>query len=181
MPFRPVVRSSLAFNNNQYLFTEHPSAKGMAYGQTGRRATVYQVVDGNGRYYALKVFTLAFRNPRTETNAQKLQAFADLPGLQVCTRLTITLQAHASLVQQYPDLQYAVLMPWIEGQTWQEVMLSGQSFSKQQTHILAQWLVCVLAVLEQRGLAHCDLSGPNILLPGLPTLSNVSQNTLITH
>ena len=174
MPFRPVINTSISLSNSPYRFTEHPSAKGMPYGQTGRRATVYQVQDGNGQHHALKVFTQAFRSPRTERNIQGLHAFATLPGLQVCDRRVLTSAHYPDLLKQYPDLEYAVLMPWVEGQTWQETLLNGQPLSSEKCMRLAQRLATVLTDMEQHGLAHCDLSGPNVLLPILahPEMSN---------
>lgn len=58
-------------------------------------------------------------------------------------------------------------MPWVDGQIWQEVMLSRKPLTKDESLALAQGLVRVLATMEQASLAHCDLSGPNVLLPGL--------------
>lgn len=48
MPFRPKTNTTININQSTYTFTEHPAAKGMPYGQTGRRATVYQVQDTAG-------------------------------------------------------------------------------------------------------------------------------------
>jgi len=166
MPFRPSVNSKILLPTGEYRFTEHPAAKGMPYGQTGRRATVYQVQDGTG-FHALKVFTSAFRTAHTATSAQRIAAFAGLPGLQVCSRLVLTRQNAASLLGQHPDLEYAVLMPWVKGETWQEIMLSRQPLTSQQSLTLAQNLASILSTMEQNGIAHCDLSGPNVLISGV--------------
>src|SRR6185369_1547922 len=137
MPFRPSTNSKITLSGAEYHFAEHPAAKGMPYGQTGRRATVYQVQNGGG-LHALKVFTNAFRTVHTETSAQRIAAFAGLPGLQVCSRTVLTRQNHPALLGQYPDLEYAVLMPWVMGQTWQEVLLSRQPLTQEQSLKLAQ-------------------------------------------
>jgi len=64
-----------------------------------------------------------------------------------------------------------VLMPWIEGPTWMEVMLRGDPGSHpltaQQGLTLAHSLTETLVGMEERRVAHCDLSGPNVMLPAL--------------
>jgi formylglycine-generating enzyme required for sulfatase activity len=164
MPFRPTVSTLISINENQYCFTEHPSARGMPYGQTGRRATVYQVQDDNHVNHALKVFTKAFRTHHIESSAIQLADFAVLPGLQVCSRQVITGQNDPALLGQYPDLQYAVLMPWVQGLTWQEIILARQPLTPEKSKSLVRKLVEILATMETAGIAHCDLSGANLLV-----------------
>lgn len=161
MPFRPNINDCLWRN---YRFTEHPAAPGMPYGQTGRRATVYQLQSDEGGLHALKVFTSAFRFPYVAESADKLRVFSGLPGLKVCQRLVLTPQRYSSLIKQYPDLLYAALMPWAEGTTWQELMLTGHSLTTQQSLALARELLTILTNMEAHGLAHCDLSGSNIMV-----------------
>src|SRR4051794_5733440 len=64
MAFHPRAGMTLAIAGTTYTFAPHPAAPGMPYGQTGRRATVYQMVGPDGAPHALKVFTHAFRTPR---------------------------------------------------------------------------------------------------------------------
>ena len=164
MTFQPNVDDALIINKIEFRFTEHPSAKSMPYGQTGRRATVYQVKAHDGTLYALKVFTQAFRSPRHAENADRLRPFSSLPGLEVCRRTVITPQDEKKLVGEHPDLTYAVLMPWVNGETWQELMLAQHTLTPQQSLELARSLASILANMEQKGIAHCDLSGPNVML-----------------
>ncbi len=163
MPFRPTIKSSIQLNGSTYHFSEHPAAKGMPYGQTGRRATVYQVKNG-ADVHALKVFTKAFRSHQIESGAKRIAGYATQPGLQVCARLVLTRQNHRNLIEEQTDLEYAVIMPWVHGSTWQEIMLARQPFSPEQSLETARNFVNILVAMEERGLAHCDLSGPNILL-----------------
>jgi hypothetical protein len=164
MPFRPTLTSQITISGTPYGFPEHPYAKGMPYGQTGRRATVYQVQDIYGRVHALKVFTRAFRTKQIANSAASLQPFANLPGLQVCARHVLISQEHPELIGQYPDLEYAVLMPWADGKTWQEIILERHPLSAQESLMLARGLAATLAGMEKNGLAHCDLSGANLLV-----------------
>lgn len=164
MPFHPNVNETLTIEQVLYRFTEHPAAKGVPYGQTGRRATVYQTRDGDGSLRALKVFTQAFRTPRNANGADRLRPFAQLPGLQVCARTVLTSERHGALLAQFPDLAYAVLMPWISGETWQEIVAGARPLAPEQSLLLAQAFARVLSAMEQAGLAHCDLSGPNVIV-----------------
>lgn len=66
-----------------------------------------------------------------------------------------------------PDLTYAVLMPWIKGPTWMEVLLDKRELTSGQCLSLSRCLLETLVAMEEIGVAHCDLSGPNVLLPVL--------------
>lgn len=166
MSLQPQVGGELNIEGVPYSIAEHPAAPGLPYGQEGRQAVVYQLVSGTDRR-ALKVFKPRYRVPTLVSLSARLSTFTDLPGLQVCKRTVITARRHIDLVRQYQDLTYAVLMPWIQGPTWMEVLLDGRQLSPQQCLGLAQSLTEVLAAMEERGAAHCDLSGPNLLLPSL--------------
>jgi hypothetical protein len=171
MAFRPNVGDELTLNNATYRIAEHPAAPGIPYGQEGRAGIVYQLLpaDRSAGFQpaALKVFRARFRTPALVSQAEKLAAFADLPGLTVCRRTVLTPTRHADLLRREPDLTYAVLMPWIEGPTWVEVMLEKRPLTPQQALDLARAFAQVLVRMEEQGLAHCDLSGPNVLLPML--------------
>ncbi|HEC33234.1 MAG TPA: hypothetical protein ENI37_00775 [Chloroflexi bacterium] len=164
MRFRPRVGEELVINGVTYCIAEHPAAPGIPYGQAGRRAIVYQIAAGDDKR-ALKVFSRRFRSPALVLVAQNLAPFASLPGLRVCQREVITPEQNPDLLRQHPDLAYAVLMPWVEGPTWTEVMIQKRPFSPEEGLALARSLVSVLARMGEEGLAHCDLSGPNVILP----------------
>ena len=179
-PFRPNAHDELTIAGVTYRVAEHPAAPGFPYGQEGRAGIVYALtpvpapagreVGGEGRV-ALKVFKPRFRTPALVAQAEKLAAFAGLPGLQVARRAVLTPQRDADLLRREPDLTYAVLMPWVEGPTWQEVLLEKRPLTPQQALTLAHALAEILSQMEQHGIAHCDLSGPNVLLPALTPAS----------
>ena len=50
-----------------------------------------------------------------------------------------------------------------------DVLLDRRPLSVHQSLTLAHALAATLARMEEQGLAHCDLSAPNLLLPGLAT------------
>jgi len=137
MPFRPKVNNNIEINHNKLIFTEHPSAKGMPYGQTGRRATVYQLLDENQTLHALKVFTLAFRSPQTYSQSKMINKYSNLPGLLACKRWVITPENNYQLITRYSELNYSVLMPWIQGSTWQEIVLCKKILNKSQSKNIA--------------------------------------------
>ena len=167
MPFRPNPNDELTINGTTYYVAEHPAAPGMPYGQEGRAGIVYRLLSSGSEGQALKVFKPRFRLPYLVSKAEKLAACANMPGLQAARRAVLTPTRQTDLLRQHPDLTYAVLMPWIEGPTWLEIVLEKKPFTPEHSLSLARSLADVMVRMEERGLAHCDLSGPNVMLPAL--------------
>lgn len=168
MGFQPSVNEKLIIDGDTYTIGEHPNAKGVPYGQEGRQGTVYLLHSENKkRKKAIKVFRSKFVNPLMVFHTKQLAKFRDVAGLSACQRFVITPQNNAELLNQEPDLLYSVLMPWIDGPTWMDILLNKQCLSKKQSYTAAFALAEILASMEQRGLAHCDLSAPNLILPML--------------
>lgn len=111
---------------------------------------------------ALKVFKSRFRVPRLVELSTRLAPFASMAGLRVCERRVLTPQDHGDLLAAEDSLVYAALMPWIDGRTWMELILERALLSPAASLSLARGFLDVLARMEQRGMAHCDLSGPNV-------------------
>lgn len=166
MTFRPQIGDPLLIDGVVYHVVAHPHAPGMPYGQEGRQATVYQLMAGTERQ-ALKVFKPRYRVPALVGLSERQAVFEALPGLAVCRRTVLTARRHTALLRQHPDLSYAVLMPWIAGPTWMEVLFGGQTWSREQSQTHCRVLAEALVRMEELGLAHCDLSGSNLLLPSL--------------
>ena len=162
--FLPRVNDRLLLGTEAYFFTEHPAARGMPYGQTGRKATVFQLQDEEGQKRALKVFQAKYRTEENLEKTSDLLRFASMPGLATCERFVISKQQFPSLILQNKDLNYSVLMPWVEGTTWQDVVLNKISLNRDRCYEIASNLNMVLGSMESLGMAHCDLSGPNIIL-----------------
>jgi hypothetical protein len=176
MPFQPNVHDELTIDGVTYRIAEHPAAPGIPYGQEGRAGIVYlepspspagreRGPGGEGSKAALKVFKPRFRLPFLVAQADRMAPFAALPGLRACQRTVLTPFRHADLLRQHPDLTYAVLMPWIEGPTWFDILMGKKLLPPQTSLDLARSLAQVLARMEEQGIAHCDLSGPNVMLP----------------
>lgn len=166
MRFDPTVNQSLVIEGIEYHLAEHPVAKGMPYGQQGRKGTVY-LLESSGNRLALKVFSPRFREPAMVGIAECLGPYTSIPGLAAADRRVLTARRHAALLREYEDLTYAVLMPWVEGPTWTEVIGHRLALSDDQSLTFARSLTHTLLSMEERGLAHCDLSGANVLLPAL--------------
>ena len=164
MAYKPTPGDKITIDNVTYQVAEHPQAPGMPYGQEGRRAVVYQLISGKGIYSALKVFKARFRVPGMVSVAETLEPYAALGGLQACTRTVLTGSRHPDLLRDYPDLTYAVLMPWVEGSTWQEILLDSEDFPPERSLGIARTFSKLLMALEEKRLAHCDLSGANLIL-----------------
>lgn len=164
MVFNPKINDKLKIGTEIYRITEHPAAKGMPYGQAGRRATVYQLATPRNEYRALKVFNAIYRSPDTRIQAEQLSKYAMLPGMVACKRIVLSPEKYPDLRSRFKSLQYAVIMPWVEGTTWQELLMNKQVLSKEQCIELADGFLQTLVNMEYKGIAHCDLSGPNLII-----------------
>jgi hypothetical protein len=175
MPFRAEPHQEIVINGAAYEIAEHPAAPGMPYGQEGRQAVVYRIFlkgapaaeKGGGASFAIKVFKPHFRLPSLVSLTERLGRYASVPGLGVCKRTVITPRNNADLLATHPDLIYSVVMPWLDGPTWMEVMLDGKGLPREMSLLLARSFADQLSYMEEYGTAHCDLSGPNLLIPAL--------------
>jgi len=167
MPYRPDPDDILTIDATPYRVAEHPSAPGIAYGQEGRQGIVYQLHAADGQRAALKLFKARYRLPALVAQAQAITPFAAIPGLEVCARTVLSPLRYGDLARQHPDLSYAVIMPWVSGPTWLDVVLERRALTPAQSLAVARALALLLATMEEQQIAHCDLSAPNLLLPGL--------------
>lgn len=175
--FNPTLKTRLVVDDQEFSFSPHPVVPTLVWGQEGRHAIVYRMqAEGNGRPllsrnggngYALKVFRPAFRHPGLLESAEALSWAHELPGMRVCNQTVITRDSHPTLVEQYEDLDYAMLMPWIDGQTWFDYLQTRTRTTLDQSRALADNMAWVLYALELNQLAHCDLSSGNVIVdPG---------------
>jgi DNA-binding beta-propeller fold protein YncE len=161
---QPSPGEEVVIASTTYRFSAHPGAPGVPFGQEGRSAVVYQVAHTSGDLRAFKVFRSQFRTPRVAEGASQLRPFAALHGLAVCDRTVLTPYEHTTVLGAHPEYTYAVLMPWVAGRTWADVVLSRQALGSSDSRELAKSLVLILEAMEARGIAHCDLSAPNLVL-----------------
>lgn len=136
-------------------------AEEMAFARQGRKSRVFKL-DGPDGTYALKTFYRGFSLPEYATLTPALAAFGDMPGLRTCRRRLIDPDEAASIGE--PGLAYAVLMPWIEGVSWAGVVEGRYPMSAPSCRGLTSQTANVLAALEDRGLAHADVSSTNLII-----------------
>ncbi|AWP27018.1 serine/threonine protein kinase [Paenibacillus sp. Cedars] len=168
MTFQPNPGDGIVVNGRAYTVGQHPAAPGVAYAQAGRQGIVYQLIPVDGELHeakALKVFFPKFRIPAMVYQSEHMGSYREIPGLQVSSREVLTPERNGDLIAEYPDLLYAVIMPWIHGCTWFDVISDQRNLGRSESLMLAKALAAIGSSMEQRGLAHCDLSAPNVMLP----------------
>jgi serine/threonine protein kinase len=161
-----------------YRVAEHPALPGIPYVQRGARGFVIQLVAPNGEKHALKYFKLKYRVADLLNVAQALVQFADLPGMRAARRVVFSRPKYNALLTQYPALEYGVLMPWLPGMTWYDVITKKMPITVNDSLTLAQQACRVLAKLEARGAAHCDIAGANVMIDkqhGLVELVDIEE------
>ncbi len=163
--FNPSLTTTLEIGGVTYRFSPHPVVPSMVWGQEGRHAVVYRLQpEYGGMAYALKVFREAFRHDGLLGAADSLNLYSSLPGMRVCEQIVLTPERHGALINQYEDLNYAMMMPWIEGNTWFDLLQMRKNLSLDQSRALAESMAWVLYALEINYLAHCDLSSGNVII-----------------
>ncbi|WP_440118925.1 hypothetical protein [Paenibacillus sp. QZ-Y1] len=168
MSFQPNPGDEVVINDIAYTIGQHPAAPGLAYAQAGRQGIVYQLLPRNDSINgakALKVFFPKFRIPAMVYQSEHMESYSELPGLQVCKRDVLTPERNGALIGEHSDLLYAVLMPWVQGLTWFDVVSDQKQLTAEESLKLARALARTGSAMEQRGLAHCDLSAPNVMIP----------------
>lgn len=166
--FPPELNTQLHIRDRTYTIAEHPMFEGMPYGQEGRQGTVYKLLslDG-GPAIAMKIFRPSFRQPAIMMKLEQMSELSQIAGLQVCSREVLYPQRDMDLLSLFPELLYGVLMPWVEGSTWSDILHSRSELTVEQCRTLALNFAGMLAEMEQRGVAHSDLSSSNVILSGL--------------
>lgn len=166
MPFDARAKDRLVIEGVTYRVVERQDSPGVPHNVQGARSTVYELQEGR-QSWALKVFNPQHQTPSLVEQATQLAPFGDVPGMVVCRRTVLSPESHPTLTEEHPELEYSVLMPWVEGPTWQQVMAERKALRSEQSLQLARALASTLEALEQRGAAHTDLSAANVLIPAL--------------
>ncbi len=154
----------ITIDNTVYHVAEHPALPGVPYVQRGARGFVIQLKSPGPDRFALKYFKLKYRVPELVGIGKALRQYADLPGLRAAYRTVFTAPTHPELIRKYPALEYGVLMPWLPGMTWFDVISRRAPLAPLESLQLAQQTGRILATLEAQGLAHCDIAGANVMV-----------------
>lgn len=125
---------------------------------------------GPPNHFLLKVMKLNARMKRLSDLQDKLQAhYSQVAGFQLDQRICLTRGNDAETLRQFPELEYAILMPWLAWKTWTGLVqaLSNKqtqySYTWQQAQQLSYATAQVLYAMEFKGHAHTDIEGRNIL------------------
>jgi hypothetical protein len=169
--FHPTLDMSFAIGTFTFRFVPHPwfcEEPDDVFVLEGAEALIYQLQQiETGSVAALKVSKPFFRGEQIAHSVAALRPYAALPGLTLGNRICFTDATHPDLIRMYPDLNYAILMPWIAGRTWSGWMLdpaAGLSYTPEQALTLARMTAQVLWNLEAYHLAHTDIAGGNVIL-----------------
>ncbi len=165
--FNPNLQSTLDIDGHTFQFSPHPVVPSLVWGQEGRHAIVYRMTTngrGPAKAYALKVFRPVFRHAGLIEAVEAMAWYQELPGMRVCAQQVLTPETHPRLIAQHEDLDHAMLMPWIEGETWFDYLQKRQRVTLDQSRALAESVAWVLYALELNQIAHCDLSSGNVIV-----------------
>lgn len=169
--FRPFLGMHLTIGDRCLEFVPHPlfsEDSEAVFILEGSEAFIYQVRDVKTKVsYALKVIKPLYRSKHIARVAELLRRSPHIPGFYLHDRICLTRTEHADLVKTYPDLEYAIFMPWLTGKTWTGLMqdpAASAHYTRQQACALAALVANLLRNLESLHLAHTDIAGGNILL-----------------
>jgi hypothetical protein len=138
----------------------------VAFAVEGGHAIVYQLRHVETKaLLALKVLFPGDQGPEILRNEDLLAQLAPVPGFAACESVYLTRQTHPEDVTRCPDFEYGSLMPWIPDRTWSAVLEDRTNGLDDRTSWqLANDLLVLLSLLERNQVAHCDLSGGNLLV-----------------
>lgn len=171
--FQPFPNMPLHIGTNFFEFVPHPllpDEKDAVFVLEGGEAFLYKLreVRPSGeqpRWHALKVFKPSYQDEHILHVCNYLANLNTLPGLQLGTRMALTKASCPYLLKQFPELEFAVLMPWIELPTWAGFLLdqtASARYTPEAAGKLATATASALWNIEERGLAHTDLAGCNL-------------------
>lgn len=133
----------------------------------GQEAFVYALRNTtDSTLWALKIFKPSYQSTRIIDVTHALLQYRNTPGLYLGHRICIRRPEYEELLAKFPGLEYGILMPWLSWKSWGGLMRSPQAsatYTLTQAINLAKTTVRVLSELEQRGWAHTDIAGNNIL------------------
>lgn len=165
--FDPKIGEVIQIFGEKYTFQRHPKTViEMTFKQEGRRAIVYQIKRHDNNLFALKVFKSRFRVPSLKDSSEHLKNLESFEGLRAAKR-RILIQPEP-IIEQHSELEYAMLMPWIKGKTWNDILLgaqqSGASLEKSTAISLCSQFLRVMEGLEKVGIAHTDVAPGNVVI-----------------
>lgn len=155
--------SLLYVDGKRLKVVDNPFWANMPFVQEGRKSWIYQLSDElNIKKFALKVFKPMYLDASIANNFNQIKKYKSISGFTICDRYLITKQNEKKLVENFPELNNAILMPWIENHLWSTYLGQKMVLSRETCNLFAEQLTNTLVVLETNGHAHCDLASENI-------------------
>jgi serine/threonine protein kinase len=169
--FAPTPDMQITVGKAHYSFVPHPllpPEMKEVYAIEGGEAVIYQLYDRDTHeFMALKLLKRALRGKHLIEETHRLQTCVHIPGLKLCQRICLTRSRYPQLIAIHPDLEYAILMPWIAGKSWSGVLLDRENstfYTPDRARRLASVVAQVLSELEAHRIAHTDIAGSNVIV-----------------
>jgi hypothetical protein len=168
--FNPQPGTQISIGESLYSFIsynflpEDTQSVYMIEGQEGFIWPLHNVKDQT--LSALKVLKPVYRSGRTARVAAELHLYTKVPGLFLSRRICLTRPTYDQLIATFPDLEYALFMPWLPWKTWAGLLRSpaaSAAYTLQLALDLARATAQTLSQLEQYKCAHTDIAGSNIM------------------
>ncbi len=168
MSFNPDELDELILGANKYRiqkFDQPGLLQDRAIRVQGGRAKVYRLLDEADKAFALKVMDAPnMRQQWLVYNKPLLKQLATVPGFEACKQMYFVGEAHQDLLREYPELEYANLMPWVDASVWSDIVTDQDALEAETSWQLAYHFAATVTLLERNKIAHCDLSGGNVLV-----------------
>ena len=166
--FRPNCGMPINIASIECEFMPHPIYANQVFMLEGSEAFIFQLRSTEQKTsYALKAMKPSYRGEYVSRCAKELLSHYQMPGLHLGYRFCLTRESAPAIVAAYPDLEYAVVMPWLQATTWAGLMQdksAGSTYLSERARKLALETVRVLQYLEKRHMAHTDIAGNNVFL-----------------
>lgn len=143
----------------------HPTAPSFAFACEGGEGIVVQVErEASRTRYAFKVMKPAHQRAELPSVCGHLRSFIGVPGLRACERYCVCEVDSPQVWATSPMFRYAMIIPWIDGPTWLDVLLSRKPVSAEASLKTARSLANCMALLESVGASHGDIASGNLIV-----------------
>lgn len=142
MTFDPKPGLVINLNGESIKFIPLESKKAASvftYAEAGKEGIVYKIIK-NREYYALKVFYPDYQDEQLIISTKILNQYKNLEGLQVAERIVIDRKLCPKVLDKFPELYCSILMPWIYGTVWGNLMMNDRPLQHKQYYKIAQQL-----------------------------------------
>jgi hypothetical protein len=169
MEFTP--QTTLTIRGKHYTFVHSRRSTDKVFiDGSGGRAAIYKLhCKETNTFHALKVFKPGFIDAYDRANFEFFQEL--LPTMNhfawVKQRMLLNIKDDIKLINDFPMLKNAILMPWIDliklDSIRTKILDGGITVTPKKSRHFAQLLAYILADLERKGVVHGDIASTNIL------------------